>query len=578
MPTAQLLGPSPQCQRLPTSRLFIPLLLTFAAAAHAGVACDPSRIFADGFESADTLAWGGGSAAIAAARAAPDGATSIAVAGVVVTYIKPSIGSEPAGFFVQADRTGPALFVAVDPIGLPVVPVPGDGVHFRIDQMTTVGGQRGATAISDFGRTQQLLCLDGLTQNVSNVTDLVFALDSYESELITLNGTVTGSFGSSGTGLVAAPMSTAGMVGDPNLRLRLPLALQDENDVVAGCSFGLPGTPLWRFNATAMPSAWRGEDLTLASCPAPTVVTALATSPNLVTVTFDRRIAPASLAADGSQFVFNNGLTPTGASVTVRTATVATSTQTGGAAYTVSVLSSLTDLLGTGIGSPNQASFGAFAQPAQMVFNELNPNITGNHDLFELLVTGSGTTNGITIVQVGSTSQTLITMPDATVAAGDLIVVHLTPAGTVGIAPASETLSKSQYPNASFAANYDLAWDFLGEAVGLSFLNRVLRVAAMGGAILDAAPFVLSSSPTPPAIFPSDLQALQAAGLWLPPNCSGGPCTYVSTPTAIDVSVDYLGCGTTATGSSIARKAGFHTLQKSDWNAAGAQTWGAPNP
>ena len=43
-----------------------------AAPAGAGAVCDPGRIFADAFESGDFVAWGGGSAAIAAARAAAD--------------------------------------------------------------------------------------------------------------------------------------------------------------------------------------------------------------------------------------------------------------------------------------------------------------------------------------------------------------------------------------------------------------------------------------------------------------------------------------------------------------------------
>jgi hypothetical protein len=74
------------------------------------------------------------------------------------------------------------------------------------------------------------------------------------------------------------------------------------------------------------------------------------------------------------------------------------------------------------------------------------------------------------------------------------------------------------------------------------------------------------------------LQALQAASLWLPADCGGVPCTYVSTPTAVEISVDYLGAGTSATGNSIARKPGVHNRQMSDWNAAAAQSFGMPNP
>jgi hypothetical protein len=56
------------------------------------------------------------------------------------------------------------------------------------------------------------------------------------------------------------------------------------------------------------------------------------------------------------------------------------------------------------------------------------------------------------------------------------------------------------------------------------------------------------------------------------------PCTYETTPSAVDVSVDYLGCATTVGGDSIARVIGGYGSVKSDWNAAAANSWGLPNP
>jgi hypothetical protein len=63
------------------------------------------EIFADGFED-------NASAQVAAARIAPDGPASLQVDKVIITYVKPLIGNDPAGFFVQASKAGPALFVA----------------------------------------------------------------------------------------------------------------------------------------------------------------------------------------------------------------------------------------------------------------------------------------------------------------------------------------------------------------------------------------------------------------------------------------------------------------------------------
>jgi hypothetical protein len=68
------------------------------------------------------------------------------------------------------------------------------------------------------------------------------------------------------------------------------------------------------------------------------------------------------------------------------------------------------------------------------------------------------------------------------------------------------------------------------------------------------------------------------AALWLPADCGGTPCTYASTPTAVEVSVQYDGAGNTPAGNSIQRKPATATKQKTDWNAAAAQTFGAANP
>lgn len=222
---------------------------------------------------------------------------------------------------------------------------------------------------------------------------------------------------------------------------------------------------------------------------------------------------------------------------------------------------------------------GACIATAEMVINEVNPNISTSRDLVELLVISAGTTMGITLVQDGSVLDTLATMPDVTVAVGDLIVVHLNPTAATGAAPASETVSKTQFPAAMYSANYDGAWDFHGGTTGLTFSHRVLRVEAPGGgSSLDAVPFVLSTTVSPPAAFPGDLQALQAAGRWLPADCGGSPCSYTSTPTAVGVSVDYNGCGTSPTGNSVARQSGQMTMQKGDWNAAATPSWGVANP
>jgi hypothetical protein len=515
---------------------------------------------------------------ITAVRGAPDGAANLAVQGAVVTYLKPALGNDPAGFFVQAAKSGPALFVGVNPLGLIPVPAVGDRVSFTVTAMNTITGLREATAISGFQRTATGQDVGALLADVSSSADLVSNLDGYESELVALDATIAGAFGAAGVGHVTAPIITVGMPSDPNLRLRIPATLQENLGLAQGCEVTLDAGPMWRSGGVAQPSAYEASDLTVQSCPGPTVTSAVATSLTTVAVTFSRQINQATVLTDASQFTADNGLTFSNAVVNGDTVTLTSSSQTPGTGYTVTVANTVQDNFGGGVAIPNSAGFTGFTQPAGLRLNEINPNIPSSHDLIELEAVSAGTLEGIKIEQIGSATETLITMPAITVASGDLIVVHLTPSGVTGIAPASETTSKNQFSSASFSANYDTAWDLLGNAIGLTFSNRVIQVVDPTNAVQDAVPFVLTTSASPPAAFPTNLQALQAAGYWLPADCGGSLCTYASTPTALAVSVEYDGAGNTPTGNSIQRKPATDTNQKSDWNGAGAQSFGLPNP
>jgi hypothetical protein len=132
------------------------------------------------------------------ARQAPDGVTDSPIAGALVTYRKPAIGNDAAGFFVQAAPAGPALFVAVDPATLVPPPVPGDLVDLRITQMTTALSLRQAAAVSDWSVRGSGGRVECLVQDVSAATDLVSNLGAYESEVIRLDGTVSGPFTGAG--------------------------------------------------------------------------------------------------------------------------------------------------------------------------------------------------------------------------------------------------------------------------------------------------------------------------------------------------------------------------------------------
>jgi hypothetical protein len=505
-------------------------------------------------------------------------AASLAVDRAVVTYARPAIGSEPAAFFLQAASTGPAVLVDVDPATLATPLAAGDRVSLVVTGVATGSGGPFATSVSDVVRDGQGVDVAPLVQDLSAASDVVTALDAYVHELVVVEGTLSGAASASGTGFVSFPLATAGLPSEPGLRFRVATSVQDALDVVAGCTLRSGPAPLGRFNAQAQPTARAIAELALLACPAPRVVSAVALDATTARITFDRHLDPASVAADGSQVSFGGGLVASSATADGRVLTVTTSPQSAGATYTVTVAGTVRDLLGAGIDPVGaSATFAGFTVRAVVRLTELSPNILSSRDLVELLVIEGGTTAGGQLLQIGTVTDVLATFPDATVAAGDVIVVHLAPDSTNGDAPASETTAKDQHPAAAYAANYDTAWDFHGGTLGLTFSNRVIRVVDGTGQLQDAVPFVLSTG-TPPAAFPAALQALQAEGRWLPADCGGQPCTYTSTPTAIEVSVDYLGCGTTRTGDTVQRVPGMDNRTRTDWLPAGAHSLGLPNP
>jgi hypothetical protein len=206
---------------------------------------------------------------------------------------------------------------------------------------------------------------------------------------------------------------------------------------------------------------------------------------------------------------------------------------------------------------------------AVVQLSEVAPNIAGGQDLVELAVLASGTTKDIVLLQNpvlgGSGTATLATLPDVQVTAGDIIVVHMNDATVT-----SETSKTGCVSAACFAG----AWDFVGGTTGISFTNAVLSVAASDGTTMDAVPFAKPPSTTP-ATFPTTLQYIQGLGQWQPADSGGMPTDYTTTPSAVDVSVDWSTAGTTPSGNTVQRS-GPDTNAKADWSVK-ASTLGVAN-
>lgn len=510
------------------------------------------------------------SAQIMTIRGTADGTgLSLPVTGAYVTYLKPALGGDPAGFTIQAEQTGPAVFVTVDPATLSPVPAVGDTVSFTATEISTYGSLRQVAAITSFTRDAQGFDVSTLAQNVSAATDLVSALASYESELIDVTGTITGTFGGAGSQFTQAQIDTAGITGDTGLRLRLPSSLQSDLDVVQGCGFTLDNTPVGRFDAAVQLAAFVAADIALTNCPAPTVVNAVATDLTHVNVTFDRHINPASVLGDGSQFAIDNGLTVSAATVSGKVVTLTTSTQTGNASYTVTVAATVLDALGAGVSTPNTANFSGFIIPAVVRINEVNANITGGCDVIELRVISSGTMAGYTLKERDTT--TLLTFPAGfMVTKNDLIVVH-TNSNNASCNPngaTQETASITEQAVANFGGNYDTAFDFWSTDTGLTATDNVLTLYDNTLSILDAV--LVADDPTGAAAAGSETQAAAAAAAMQWQMVGGGipAAGFVDDDFCAHAALDLNATGTSVAGESIQRNDDADNNDKDDWTQA----------
>ncbi|HEY4059317.1 MAG TPA: lamin tail domain-containing protein, partial [Kofleriaceae bacterium] len=296
-----------------------------------------------------------------------------------------STTNDPLGFTVQATQEGPALFISVDPTMVTPALSVGDVISFTVTMKSTVGGQPRATAISDVTRTATATDVTALGKDASALTDLVTALDNYDSELVTVTGTVANAFGTSGSMWSAAQITTAGITtADPTFLLRIPTTLVTSKLIGAGCTFTVHNTPLNRFTPTggnpeAEVSAQYDADITVTTCPAPTLTMAVAQDATTVKLTFSRPID--ATTADMAEFTIVDAgsvaLAVTAASVSTDglTVTLTTDAQTSAAVYTVTVADTVKDTFGTVIGTPKTAMFTGFTPAAavdHLVINEVD--------------------------------------------------------------------------------------------------------------------------------------------------------------------------------------------------------------
>lgn len=192
--------------------------------------------------------------------------TGTTIRWATVTFLKPAIGSEAAGFFIQAEQWGPALFVSVDPSSLSPVPVVGDRVWFDVASTGLVGGARHVTAVTNWQIMSSGNPVQPLVAEIGSDPYLTAA--SLESRLVSFTGAL-GPISVTPDGYSTAPMTTAVWGPTAAIQLRLPEVLQDALNLAEGCTITLARAPVWLSGTTAYPSVYAPDDLSSVSCPAP---------------------------------------------------------------------------------------------------------------------------------------------------------------------------------------------------------------------------------------------------------------------------------------------------------------------
>jgi hypothetical protein len=213
-------------------------------------------------------------AQIRAVQTAPAGMVNLQLDNVLVTYLVPSVPmanatNDPAGFTVQTEGGGPALFIAIDPATLAPRPAVGDRVSFRVTttRAQNASASRWVLTLSNFTRAATGISVDPLVQDISSSNSVVTSLSNIEYQLTRLTATLSDNGTNSGSGFRSFAITTAGYpAGDPNLRMRLPESLATTLGLRQGCRVTAGPTPLWRFTAQAQPAAWDARDLMVSNC------------------------------------------------------------------------------------------------------------------------------------------------------------------------------------------------------------------------------------------------------------------------------------------------------------------------
>ncbi|ACY18420.1 hypothetical protein Hoch_5945 [Haliangium ochraceum DSM 14365] len=516
------------------------------------------------------------SSGIVAARTLPMGEALVSIDSAVVTFVKPALGDEPEGFFIQEDPEGLGLFV-VSPTDLPGLRItPGDRIRFDIKELGDVEGVRAAVDIGPLlllERDVDIAPFELILFDLDDAADNSFYL---QSRLISISLNVWGPMSQAGE------LSYVGVGNDRYLRMlgETALALRP-----TGCFADLYLSVLWfTEGGEPVPTMWSMESaIDQLVCGRTGVQQASVVDDNTIELRFDRSLTPSTVAADGSQFSFaNDALQVSAAQLSGRVVTLTTSTMEPNQSYELTVDTAITDFFGRNLDNGrNRVTVNTGNTPALLHINEVKANIAPGCDLVELRVVQGGQMEGIVL---RDRTTPVLTFTDWVVETNDIIVVHFDRLTSYckRDGDGNETDSVTQYPRSD--TNFDTAYDWYTDDLNISQSDTTLLVVDADGDIIDAA--LMSGTTATNPFEESEIAAAQAAeaGEWQDPDGEvpgggfRGAAFHANAASGLELDpINVIGgFGPLENARSVQRVGNADTNNKTDFSAA-VQTFGLLN-
>ena len=188
--------------------------------------------------------------------------TDLAVSGLFVTGVRPTVGDDLEGFYVQAAQQGPAILVLAPSAGVSV----GDELGFDVRRVDSFNRYRRITEITNRRVVSSGTDVSAWVQDLSAATDVVSNLVDYESEYVSAEFRIASTFRFGGEGFVYAMVDTDGISGNADLRIRIAEAVQESEGLRQGCTVNFIGH-IRRFNNAAQFHGWSAGALPSVDCP-----------------------------------------------------------------------------------------------------------------------------------------------------------------------------------------------------------------------------------------------------------------------------------------------------------------------